>query len=180
MRIREILEGIDERLIRAQKLGFDTSTIWYHGSDSDFVEFDVDITPVNRTGNPPGVYLTPYNEEAEGYGEHVYAVYTSAKHPFDGQRKNHITPKMISVYRELLLKHTSYQENWLDTAILPDFKETGRFKSVPGFILRDVMIAGGYDSYKDGAHLCVFDPSKIRSIHAEFDPDNRDSRNIKD
>lgn len=178
MRLREILEGIDDNLIRAKQLGFDTYTIWYHGSDTRFTEFDVEATPVNRGGNPPGVYLTPYEYEAEGYGEHVYKVYTSAKKPYDGQGTNHITDKMVKVYRELLLKHTAYRENWLDEAILPDFKKTGRFKSVPGFILRDVMIAGGYDSWKDGAHLCVFNPSKIRSIHAKFNPEMINSNDI--
>lgn len=169
----------DERLKRARSQGYDTSKLWYHGSKNRFTAFEVSAEKANRGTNIAGIYLTPYEWEAQEFGDVVYAVYTRTKRPYVWGEKNRITAEMIEVYGKLLVRNTSYNQEWYDSAIAPEFKKTGVFKDIDGGLKQQVLVAGGYDSYKDGRHLCVFDPTMIRSIDAEFTRADKNKNNLK-
>lgn len=170
--------GSNLNLKRAVLMGFDISKIWYHGSDANITNFNVDAKSVQRCNNPSGVYLTPYDWEALEYGKNVYALYTRAKHPYV-DAKSIVTHNMAALYAKLLKAHTSYNDDWIDSEIVPAFVKSGVFKDVSGDIKRDVMEAGGYDSWKDGRHLCVFDTTMLRSVDAKFDESKKYCSDIR-
>jgi len=143
------------------------SSVYYHGSPDKFETFDTEVESRNRTGNPTGVYLTPdKHEAAEGYadkGGYVYTVTTSAKNPFI-YYKSKVSDEMAKLFGVLLKKHTTYNSDWVDKSIVPSFVKDSKFPDIPGWIKTKVMQAGGYDYWKDGRHICVFDANDI-TIH---------------
>ena len=151
MKIHHLLEDIK------------TSGIFYHGSENRFDHFDVSANKVNRATNVSGIYFTPREHEAHEYGEHIIKARITSENPFYFNKKNEITPEMQSKAKELLLKYTNYKEQWLENAIIPDFVEKGNFRSmsdVSGEIKREILLTGGYDSYVDGDHVVILEPSK--------------------
>lgn len=169
----------DEHLKRARSQGYDTSKVWYHGSKNKFTAFELSSEKANRGTNIAGIYLTPYEWEAKKFGDIVYAVYTRTKRPYVWGKKNRITTEMLDTYGKLLIQHTNYKQDWFDSAIAPEFKKTGVFKDIDGGLKQQVLVAGGYDSWQDGRHLCVFDPTMIRSIDAEFNRAAKYKNNLK-
>jgi len=78
--IRGMLKGTD-RLAKAQKAGFDTDTVYYHGADADITEFRM---PSRETGQTKtvgtGVFMSSSPEVASSYAKSlddaaVYPVY---------------------------------------------------------------------------------------------------------
>ena len=119
--------------------------------------------PINRTGNPAGIYLTPSEYEANGFaGDNgfVYGVTTSVNNPYI-HGASEVTAPMLEIYAKILKDNFSYGDSWVDDAIIPEFKKDGRFKDIPGWMKTKVMQAGGYDSWKDGPHLAVFDKNNV-------------------
>ncbi len=179
--LRAVEKGLDmsyeARMERAKAMGFDIEKKWYHGTDKEFAAFDLDATAINRTDNPAGIYLTPYEDEAAEYGEKVLSLLVRAEYPFT-EGESEVTDAMVDKYTELLKKHSSYSDDWIDRVIAPKFKETGYPKGLSGNNVTEVLKAGGYDSYKDGRHLAVFYPNDIRSIDAAFDIAEFESANL--
>ncbi len=173
----DLIASNEQQLLRAKSLGFDTNKIWYHGSNKAFEAFDINAEPIERSGNPPGIYLTPHKDEAHDYGTVVYALYARTKHPYIiGESK--VTTAMLKKYAEVLKKYTSYNESWVDDVIVPALKKTGDFKPIDGALIKEVMIAGGYDSWQDGRHLCVFEPAMLRLTTAQFDSKLKNLNNL--
>jgi len=143
-----------------------TSGVFYHGTNKKFTTFDVNAVPVNRATNVSGAYFTPSMVEAGEYGGRIIKVEINPRKPFFSMQKNQITESMVRKAKELLLKFTTYKEGWLDSAILPAFVERGNFgglSDISGDIKRDILLAGGYDSYVDGRHVVILEPSQ-RSV----------------
>lgn len=134
----------------------------YHGTNNQFDFWDLKAERVNRGTNVTGVYFTPRKEEALEYGGRIITAEVTYRKPFHFNRKNDITPAMVKKARELLLRFTSYRERWLDEAILPDLVDRGldAIKDVNGDIKREILVAGGYDAYIDGAHVVILSPTK--------------------
>lgn len=160
-----------ERLKGAERMGFDVHHIWYHGTDETFFKFNTSAKSKNRSGNPPGIYLTPYKDEAKGYGKHIQPLYVRIKNPYV-YGSSPVTNDMVELYRKVLTQW--YEPKWIEDAIIPEFMKSGRFKEIAPESKRDIMLAGGYDSWKDGRHLVVFDPKNVRSIHADFNTSDSD------
>jgi hypothetical protein len=173
------LGGVDDRLLRARSQGYNIDKIWYHGSKNKFTAFDVKAEKANRGTNIAGIYLTPHEWEAQEFGDFVYSVYTRTMYPYIYGEKNKVTKEMIDRYSDLLVENTNYTKEWFDSAIAPAFLNTGIFKDIPGWIKQEVLVAGNYDSWQDGRHLCVFDPTMIRSVDAEFDLAHKNRNNLR-
>lgn len=130
--------------------------IWYHGSGMDFDSFDTEAKRINRTTNPSGIYLTKKEDLARLYAqrgmeeqgkEYVYEVEIDVFNPFY-ENKSEVTRDMEEEYVKQLINKTTYQEEWVRKAILPDYIKTRNMKQdLPGDIKTAVMKAGGYDSY---------------------------------
>lgn len=82
--IRGVAKGAD-RLAKAQKAGFDTDTVYYHGADADITEFRM---PSRETGQTKtvgtGVFMSSSPEVASSYAKSlddaaVYPVYINKK-----------------------------------------------------------------------------------------------------
>jgi GNAT superfamily N-acetyltransferase len=143
----------ESRKARAREIGYDTETVWYHGTGSDaFQAFDPDMvgaggaTPVGR-----GFFFDKSYEGAEQYGKYnVMETYLR-------------TGKVLEVNAGDSNTHGYFDAN--HESIMEDFDK------------------GGYDSVRvvndQGEQMmAVFDPSQIRSVNAAFDPDFADSGNL--
>lgn len=141
----------------------ESNTIYYHGTNSNFDDFNIEADKVNRGTNVSGVYFTPRKYEAESFGERVIAAKLFINKPFYNNKFNKISNKMAEVTKQELLKYTRYKSDWIDDVILPNFIKDGSLKEIMnlnGDIKRKVLIAGGYDSYIDGDHIVILSPSK--------------------
>lgn len=146
-----------EAKARAAAMGFDTETVYYHGTPHDFGAFDPGAHRVGTGGGDPhmemsahGVYMTPSREYAEMYGPNVHEMYV--RH---GRR-------------------TTITDNTRDVDSLTRINDALRKAKASGYdsaILRDVRD-------EVWPELVVFDPSNIRSIHAQFDPAKRGSASL--
>jgi hypothetical protein len=139
--------------------------IFYHGTNKKFNEFDVASERVNRGNNVTGIYFTPREEEALEYGSRIIKAHLTVKKPFYHNRKNVFTSKMLEVAKDQLMRFTNYgtKESWVDSVIIPDLQEKGNFMSlnVNGDIKREILLAGGYDSFVDGAHVVILTPTRM-------------------
>jgi len=130
--------------------------IWYHGSGMDFEHFDTKAKRLNRSTNPEGIFLTKDEDLARLYAQrgkqemgqsYVYECQLNVTNPFYEERSE-VTPEMEEEYVRQLITHTTYKEDWVRKALLPDYIRTRRMKmDLPGEIKTAVMVAGGYDSY---------------------------------
>lgn len=152
MKVEQLFENMNVRI----------SGIFYHGTDSNFNNFDVNANKVNRATNVSGIYFTPSASEADEYGKRVIQAEISPRRPFYFGRKNVITDAMAHRAKELLMRYTAYKEQWLENAIIPSFVEKGNFgemSDISGDIKREILLAGNYDCYVDGRHVVILDPS---------------------
>ena len=153
--------------------------IVYHGSDKEFNTFDLNAEKKNRTGNPRGIYTTPNKAEAKTYGKNVMELYAKSENPYI-EGKSAVNDKMAAKYAQVLKdNYPNYGDDWVDNVIVPQFKESGRFKDIDGGLKTDVMEAGGYDSYKDGEHVILFNPNQVKSATdntGAFSAENPDIR----
>lgn len=152
MKIQTLFESINVR----------TTGEFYHGTNRKFSEFDITADSVNRATNVTGVYLTPSISEASEYGERILKVRVNPRKPFYSMSENEITDAMAQKAKELLLRFTTYKEEWLDMAIIPSFVERGNFggmSDISGDIKREILLAGGYDAYVDGRHVVILEPN---------------------
>lgn len=153
--------------------------IWYHGSGKDFDKFDVNSTRVNRGTNVAGIYLTKDEDEAREYASRsggvgfVYEVQHNAHNPFiEGKHK--FDDDMMSAYVELLVKHTTYSDQWAKESLVPEAVKYNKLKSdLDGDIKRQVYEAGGYDCYlfndMGDRVLVVFNPEDVQILN-KFQP----------
>lgn len=136
--------------------------VFYHGTNSTFNTFDIKAEKANRATNVTGIYFTPMASEADEYGSRIIKAEISPRRPFYNNRKNMVNEAMAEKAKELLFRFTNYKEHWLETVIVPRFVEKGTFEGladINGDIKREILIAGGYDSYVDGRHVVILEPT---------------------
>lgn len=155
--LRGLLGGTtDERLARAAEQGYDTSKVWYHGSNNKIDAFDTRYG--DERGNnlyPEAVYMSPDRSVAAEYGDNISELYTRAQNPLVIDFKN--DPKNAAHYYDML------ETEEIDPAW---------------------MAKNGYDSilydWDNGypPEFAVLDPAAIRSVNADFNPANVNSPNL--
>jgi len=178
-------EQQSERLQRAREQGYDTSEVFYHGTQSNFEKFESSKAGRMAGGARVGFFFTNSPGLASGYA--VSGAYSPSMIQKLKQAFGAITPQVMPVY---LRKG----KEKLDIRPFEDFiytqeKHDARMKdpkSYPSFEERiNEAKAEGYDSYTFGSPdeldsivTIVFEPQNIRSVNAEFDPELVDSTNI--
>lgn len=169
----------EARAARAEKMGFDTSKTYYHGTKKgDVSRFDIDH-PSSTGGDPRGaIFLSEDPELASKFtggaydqgarsrkpgGGNVIPVHTSVKNTFDYDNPEHI--KLI----QEALPRFKYE----GSAIFKDLKN-GEWPIMEDPYVQKIIKNSGFDSFyvqeKGVKNLGVYDPSHIRSKFAEFDP----------
>jgi hypothetical protein len=154
-----------ERMARAAEQGYDTSRTLYHGTSNDITEFDVSRLGDNTGGQGsygPGAYFSEMPWHAEMYagggwgkreGANVMPVHLGLKNPYiwDGT-----TGKLFggNTVHPLTAK---WWESGHDGAL----------------VYRD-----GLNGNPEIIEAVALDPSRIRSINADFNPEYRDSPNL--
>ena len=147
---------------RAQDQGYDLSSRWYHGTNEDFSEFDPERVGSAYGVDDQGFYFTSSEDEAMKWAENA---------------PNASSPRVM----ETLL---STDNPWLIDA--PDGRSPVEyFESGEGVFNRgqnaavDYGIDSGYDGMVirggDEDMAIAFDPSRIRSPNAAFDPEYKGS-----
>lgn len=139
----------ESRMARAKEMGFDIETPWYHGTNHDFDTFDYGKLGHGGGGDPGnpmsthGAFFTKDPDLAASYGRNVKQVYTRGEYP------------------EWYMENANKPEIYEQTDTISD--GLGMLKRIG---LDGVTLTG------PGTHpeRVVFDPSKIRSTDASFDP----------
>ncbi|WP_295681365.1 hypothetical protein, partial [uncultured Nevskia sp.] len=176
----------ESRLERAREMGFDTETVWYHGtSASDFSAFKVDKGGVNELGagvyffakpTSPGMYF--YSGEAGGLqGGRIIPVYVRQGDLFNyGRFRDKQTPAI----REMVLNEAidrfvannkrGYTAEDRDLVVGMFRDALSRTGDINGFLMQAGYV-GAVDKYSQMPdQLVIFDPANVRSINAAFDP----------
>jgi hypothetical protein len=193
-------EALDKasRMKRAKDMGFDTDKVWYHGTRGDIDEFKINPEGPNLYGK--GVYLTDSPEEAALYanskrkgldleedvaGPNILPLHVRSEKPFDLTKDYTPDSPELKGLKDIL----NDPDKWdMDGSKLGD----DLYKTIARRFGKDKVIEAlqqlGYDamliprkSMKDDTtfrNLVMFDPEKVRSVNAAFDPKYKGSPNI--
>jgi len=175
--LQELPMDDESRLARAREMGFNTKTVYYHG------------TPDNR-----GIWKTgfikrggsEYKNAAFFFSSdrYVAASYADDRRAWDYQNSD---PETIAVYlkmknpKEIYWKGRSFRSNRksAEQYSLADTIEEARSEGHDSVIVEGIRDT--YDtSGKPGNVTVVFDATQIRSIKATFDPARSSSTNLMD
>tara|TARA_R100000963_G_C4646119_1_gene110681 strand:- start:1370 stop:10480 length:9111 start_codon:yes stop_codon:yes gene_type:complete len=144
------------RMTRAKEMGFDTDTVLYHGTKSDF-----DAFKVGRPGKlGPGVYFSPDKRWADHYAK----VGSLRPDP----------PRTIEAFVRGRMANIDQYKNAYKRAAR-EFTKTGYDPSTRA---NEILREEGFDGVSAIGEVVIFDPSNIRSVNAAFDPDMSDSANL--
>lgn len=169
---------------RARALGFDVDNTFYHGTTKNFDSFDPSLSDTARkTGTPKGaMVVTSEPETANTYGMERVGDFSTTY--YDGAN---VMPLLINKGKGLSLnaKQEGYTPNWNDlySKRYPNIETTNDFAQ---YALSKKKDSATIKNVKDNARMSsaegdtvfLFDPSRIRSINAAFDPLKRNSANL--
>lgn len=180
------------RQMRAIDQGFDPTQTWYHGSDSDIKAFKP-----SKFGDDvkygKGVYLTNDPQHAEMYttgypdgeshpaplaGGNITPAHLSVQNPLNLEEQ--IPPALgEDLWKEIQGARTAYpMKPNAKNLYLKEFPgrsilELAQTSGVPAQTVTGLAEKHGFDSIQHKDQITVFDPKKIRSKFAEFDPAKR-------
>lgn len=158
----------ESRLQRARDMGFDTNTIYYHGTNADFEKFMPGIDPIVGYG----LYFTA----ERGYA-HAFAAMKT-------RTTGSGAPAVYQVFLKLGKSKVITKQSRMDT--LMKMRRTGKLDRDEMFSasyeIEDVVALRdqGIDSVVNDAsnEVVVFNANQVRSIYAKFDPNKADSGNL--
>ncbi|HBA35607.1 MAG TPA: hypothetical protein DCZ12_15890, partial [Gammaproteobacteria bacterium] len=159
----------EARLARAEEMGYDTSQVYYHGTDVDFASFDPSI---NNTEYSLGTHLTTRPEEAGRY---------AAPWPPAGDKYKeggHLKPLLVRSNNVLRIETdfpAASMEADLNRGVIVKQLVTAMRR---GEEYDAVEISTTQKDEYQHKNIIIFDPSNIRSINAAFDPDFAASPNL--
>ena len=167
------------RMARAKAMGFDTTTVYYHGASrggynrtSDIEAFDPEKIGDKWGQDREGFFFTTNKNEAGYYattdsignnvsGGTIYPIYHRSENPFIIDSKNDVD-----------LAGEGGVPYWDNNHIeLIKAAKKGGHDSIR------LIDRGAYENQLEEM-LVLFDPSKIRSVNAAFDPDLIDSPDL--
>lgn len=174
----------EARLKRAELMGFDTSSVMFHGTDdADFEAFDLGRFSENfGTFGEPAVYHVKQKEHAKIYGDEIIESYIN--------RSNYKVLSIIDVEREIYESFSEGEsiEDYFksrsdqDSFEILDFDQwvgnEARFAKREGFDGVVVSFDGSFTDPDIGEIVLSFNPENIRSVNAAFDPDFKESANL--
>lgn len=173
----------ESRLQRARDMGFDTGTVWYHGTakegyvdSTDISEFDPEKTGDRWSAEESGFFFTSDNQEAGYYAR------SDADYRTPGESNGAVYPVFLRMKNPLVIdKQFLANEGMAD--IPTQDGNIGFWDNYQGLI-REWVENAGADSViikesDTGRQMAVaFNPPDIRSINAAFDPEYSDSANL--
>jgi hypothetical protein len=184
---------------RAEAAGFDTSTVWLHGTTKNFKSFKPGDNGVNELGK--GVYFTTSPTEtyfhSRGENGRVVEAYIKKGDMFDlsvmrdtGQMIGGRAEKKAAAYREIAQRIKDRADtiteplirDWANQPLgelAEHIKEATRYTHNLNFWLDKAGYVGATDRFSQYPNQAVvFDPKNIRSVDAKFNPKKLDSANI--
>lgn len=185
---------LESRLKRAESMGVNTETTWYHGTSGDIKAFDPNRG--NGSGGAPrgAIFLTRNPKIASSFagamdldpatgafksraGGNVIPVFVAAKKTFDYQNTAHVDQLFESLSKTTIKaigKEQLINGKPMSKAELRQQIELGNWNFIENTGILEAIKANGFDSmnvFEYGEkNLAIFDPSKIRSVNAAFDP----------
>jgi len=178
------------RLSRAKAMGFDTDTVWYHGSSniktgsSDIIAFDVDVGELGIHFGSSKIANNRLKDDDPEDESNIYPVFLSLKNPFD------IVSDLGQWDMETLGEYLVDDDYGPFTGEeFDNFRNTGDVRKGllrKGYDGMTYINMGGGGGEGDGTgdesnrSMIVFKPSDIRSIHAAFDPSTATSSDIRE
>jgi hypothetical protein len=170
-RIKQLVkEALTTHLIVSESI-INTTATYYHGSQKYFTTYDIHKDSVNRGTRVNGMYLTTNKNLAEQYAGNRGFVYTCKVHVNKTfiENKTNITNELVESYRNILKRMSSYNDDWIDSSIVPEFERTHRMKDIDGNLKTKIYLGAGYDSYyfldMGGEYsLVIFEPNKYVKI----------------
>lgn len=198
----------DARLKRAEAMGFDTSKVWYHGTNADFGSFDLNQkhTGSGATSEGYGSYFTTDPEAASGYaprtGGNVVPVYLKKGAFISGSDR--IKKSDRKLFENIIRAAPDWENSVInygdespikslklavDAAMSNDSKLDALHEIANVMYVGDLhnwgkaLANNGIDGFDEPTKYkypvrVLTDPSGIRSVNADFDPDNSASTNI--
>ena len=166
------------RMSRADDMGFDTNTTYYHGTDEDFDAFDPQSVGSNFGFDKKGFFFTTSKDSAnrsrKSYPSGSKYTYT------DEQKKAAAGGRVIGTHLKL--------NNPLTRKDIEGFDSGGGGQSPIALYdlnrakIEKALESGQYDGVKIKAEgqtmVTVLEPSQIRSTDATFDPAKASSSNL--
>jgi hypothetical protein len=191
------------RMGRAKEMGFDTETVLYHGTASDFDSFDLDAlgSATGAKSADYGIYLTDNKRQADGYAwSAAGAIRRSGAIDDEAAKKSRVMQllvkgkyKVFDVDAETakIADDIGISKEEYSNMPLSDRQALlGRWSEWVGDLVREaksqkfdgVEIRGAVDDatlqdFPTNQRI-VFDPSNIRSVTAAFDPEKSGSSTL--
>lgn len=150
------------RLARAQAMGFDTSKVWYHGTNRSFDAFSKDVDPVfDNAQQHLGYFFTGNAKYAGGY--------TMGNDP---EMTEYGGGNLVPVF----LRAKKLKAEDIDVMNAIEGNEYGGWEPEEVEEYKSDLIRQGYDgiNFGNGYEVVIFDERNIRSIHAQFNDPNSD------
>jgi hypothetical protein len=183
------------RMERAREMGYDTDTVWKHGTNKPIRQFKKPRANSGYNELGPGTYLTREdavsNIYASGNGGNVIPVHVKGGDYFDYSR---FVSEPKSAALEIAHKMRENRElapdnlrisGWLDASPEDhaDFMRRAIQNDMDGTAKQSFLQWAGYKGAYDPTsqvpdQLVVFNPQDIRSVNARFDPAKSDSPNL--
>lgn len=159
-------------LDRAKEMGFDTSKVYYHGTNQKFDEFNVDKSNKSYWGK--GIYLTQDKGEAGTYGKNILETFVKKGKVFD--ILTDVPPK---TFTDWMKKNKPQEHKDLVKALggvdAYNYIDAAKNAMSPEQFTKLFQDAG-YSAVSMGDIINVFDPKNIRSTDAAFE--NLDSAKL--
>ncbi len=189
----------DSRTERAEKLGFDTSKTWYHGTKTpEFSSFDLTRSP---PGNPGGqargaIFLSDDPTFANSFAvprsprhrEAIIPVHTRVKNTFDYENPEHLAAvrQNLATRPEVHSDLVGVPKAGIDPEARLDWAmqmiKEGQWPAIEQAPVQEAIKKLGFDSFHvremGTKNLAVFDPKHIRSKFAEFNPEHVEENHL--
>jgi len=145
----------------------------FHGSPSTNIkEFDLSSESNEGGGDvTSGIFSSATRARSENYGENVYELAVELgkvgiMYPYTPEG---INQAMEDKYLEILNRHGDHVPNWAEGEAA-NFRETGSISRFSGKEKREIWLAGGYDTIRDGKDYISLHPEAVRILSINGKP----------
>jgi hypothetical protein len=168
---------------RARAMGFDADA--YHGTGSDFSQFDILLADSRRkTGTPDGaVVVTSNPRTANSYANENTGAGHAGFETYDAG--GNVMPLIVSKGKNMSMNANGdpwgnlYNKKHPHIETTNDFANMAKTKNKDSATIKKVKDNATYlNEPRYGDTTFIFDPSRIRSRFAAFNPANRDSADL--
>ncbi len=187
------------RLARAEKMGFDTSKTYYHGTpESNIEEFDPYASPRDTSGKIAGFFTKnpkfanefvnrADSSHIEEFGENpnIIPVHLKTKNTFDYDNASHVDDIMERLSNsdvKEIGKENKVNNKPMGRSQLKQQLGLGNWNFLENPKILQAIQDAGHDSmhvYENGEkNIAVFEPHQVRSKFAEFNPKKSKSGNL--